>query len=135
MKDNLQRSLTEGVGKRSMPIQRHTPTHKQKLMHTHACTHIHCFTCLFSFILHFFLLLFITPTLPFLLFCHLSQHSCSWISKAIYQQKKAECLANRSLSQTGLDCGIPASHSLGTVFAPLGAPAITAMGLLLHLHL
>lgn len=63
------------------------------------------------------------------------QHSCSWISKDTWPAEKAECLAGRSLSQAGWDCGIPASHSLGTVFAPSGAPAITASGLLLHLHL
>ena len=63
------------------------------------------------------------------------QHSCSWISKGTLPAEKTECLAGRSLSQAGWDCGIPASHSLGTVFAPSGAPAITASGLLLHLHL
>ena len=137
MKDNLWRSLTAGG---EAPVE-----HAHSDIHTHTHTLYHTLHTAMS--LSFspvsspssslslpFLLLSLksTPPIPLVFFF---QHSCSWISKDTWPAEKAECLAGRSLSQAGWDCGIPASHSLGTVFAPSGAPAITASGLLLHLHL
>lgn len=136
MKDNLWRSLTAGG---EAPVEHaHSDSPILTLPHTAAHPSIALFLfCLFSFILPFpsFFVAF-SKTHPSHFSCFFfPQHSCSWISKGILPAEKAECLAGRSLSQAGWDCGIPASHSLGTVFAPSGAPAITASGLLLHLHL
>lgn len=123
MKDNLWRSLTVGG---EAPVGH---AHSDAL--SLSCTLIpdtpHPFI---AFFLSFSSVSYFILSFPAFFSCihshfpclFLIQHSCSWISKGTSPAEKAECLAGRSLSQAGWDCGIPASHSLGTVFCPLRGP-------------
>lgn len=145
MKDNLWRSFTVGGEapaehthsetlslSLSLSLPRYAYTHKYTHTHTHYCT-LQNHSLLLSLLLHplppslppsrplslpFSLFLKSNPALLFLV----SFLSCSWISKETLLAEKSWMLAGRSLSQRVWDCGIPASHPLGTFFCPFWGP-------------